>query len=242
MRNKWALADAEELLLPIILHLEKRTDDLTSVSNRIITQAATFIYCKVLYVACGNKQDRHRRNIGFSELHYMFVKVTYRDYPEAYQDITQDALEQVFANFDNCRNPETFLAFAFWKLRGVTSRYRGQRDKGILELPSDYWEWPDKALPPEMATVKRDLMIRIHHAFHKVWDDYSDLRERIKIYVVYRFYLSQWSLVEIREALRESLNRIYTLNNIEQLKHRGRNLLRNHPAFRDLWTDFDQLN
>lgn len=88
-----------------------------------ICSAATFDrlarhhYSALLYAACSQQADPHQREVAFGDLHRLLYRAAYNHWPELAEDAAQRALVLVWEQFDRCREPGTFLAFALNKLR-----------------------------------------------------------------------------------------------------------------------------
>lgn len=118
--------------------LAKAGSDLTGPINRITKN----VYSKALYEGC--RSDKvEEQNRAYEELSqylyliaYNFVKMRVKPLDLA-QDYTQEALERIWRNINQCREPGAFLKWTKVILIRIANRGL-EREREDLPLPEDY--------------------------------------------------------------------------------------------------------
>lgn len=121
-RHGWRLLEPEELARRAFEHLR---EGIAADPRR----AAIYAYSQALYVACSGAEGGQRQNLAYTELFRYLYDGARRRYPDVCEDATQQALESTFASFARCRQPGTFLAFAFQRLMDAARTVRRQEDR-----------------------------------------------------------------------------------------------------------------
>jgi RNA polymerase sigma factor (sigma-70 family) len=104
-RHEWRLLDRAEFAQQALGHLR-------SGIAHDARRAATFAYSQALYTACSGAEGLDRQNRAYTELfHYLFESAL-RRYADMGEEVSQRAIANTFTNFQRCREPGTFLAFA----------------------------------------------------------------------------------------------------------------------------------
>jgi RNA polymerase sigma factor (sigma-70 family) len=78
-----------------------------------------------LHGACGAADDPPRLDQAYTDLHRYLAQIAMRRWPEQAPDIVQRALELSYRELAHCRSPETFLAFARYKLMQAAKEHLG---------------------------------------------------------------------------------------------------------------------
>ncbi|MDQ4077423.1 MAG: sigma-70 family RNA polymerase sigma factor [Chloroflexota bacterium] len=126
-RHGWQLLGRAEFV--------RRT--VAAVQGRLATdpqRAATHIYSLALYHACSGAEGEAQQERGYTELFQYLYDSAYWQYRDVCDDATQLAIERVYANFERCRVPAAFLAWAFQQLRDAARTIRRKRGKRTTSL------------------------------------------------------------------------------------------------------------
>lgn len=92
-------------------------------------RAATQVYVLALYTACSGAEGAERQETAYRELYHYLYRSAYHRYPDVCEDAAQLAIERIFANFDRCREPAAFLAWAFQQLRDAARVLRREQQR-----------------------------------------------------------------------------------------------------------------
>ncbi len=166
VRYGWGLLSVEELAESIA---NSRNAEAVSVQSE---ERALRCYAVVLFQACHQGGDDKRQTLAYVEVHRFLYRAAYKrwsDLPqETIEDVVQQALLLVYEQIDRCSNPESFLSFAFWKLRqaakGVFRRQDTRDDPGEDEFSSvpDRTELTDVQLQAEQRERIKALLDAIN--------------------------------------------------------------------------------
>jgi RNA polymerase sigma factor (sigma-70 family) len=159
VEHDWHLRDHEDLARRTLAQLRASA---TADPYR----AALYVYSQALHAACSGGEGAQRQNIGYTELFRYLYDSARRRYPDVYEDATQRALRQVFLSFERCRQPGTFLSFAFQQLLDAARAVRRQEERprrraapgALIELTA---ELPDRsAVDPATELIAGELRAR----------------------------------------------------------------------------------
>lgn len=120
-RYGWSIISANELGRLITQHLVDSSHD------RPLKVIAHSCAAEVLYEACRNDADPQRIEQGYTDLFRYLERIAVRRWPTHSPDIVQRALELTHAQIDRCRAPNSFLAFARYKLLQAAKEEIGPR-------------------------------------------------------------------------------------------------------------------
>lgn len=118
-RHDWHLLDPREFANRSLEHILAGT---ASTPHR----AAVHTYSLALYQSCSGQEGLDRQERGYRELFRYLYDSAYHRFPDVAEDATQHAIEHIFRNFERCRDPGAFLAFAFQALRDAARSIRRQ--------------------------------------------------------------------------------------------------------------------
>lgn len=124
-RFGWGLVGKDELLEQVLGSVQ------SGAAPSEVERLAKHLYTTVLYQACRQTQDVHRRECGYAELFRHLYRAAYNRWPELVEDATQRALMLVYEQIDHCRHPGAFLAFALGKLRHAIQQERRARGEEL---------------------------------------------------------------------------------------------------------------
>lgn len=129
-RYGWRLLDQETFVQRA---LELVAGDVVIDAQR----AAIHSYCHALHLACSGAEGAERQNLAYSEVFRYLYDSARRRYPDYASEAAQLAIERVFLMFERCREPGTFLAFAFQQLRDAARsiQRQEQRQPQSLDAP-----------------------------------------------------------------------------------------------------------
>lgn len=114
----WQLVDQEQLTQLLLERMRERAvDGLEMGKTAVLRTQLNHCYSPFLYHACRQITDRARQNQAYSELHRYLYGIAHKHWPEYAEDAAQQALLLVAKQIENCKSPESFLSFAFFKLR-----------------------------------------------------------------------------------------------------------------------------
>ncbi len=179
-------------------------------------------YTIVLYQACRQTRDPHRRERAYHELFRYLFRAAYNRWPDLAEDVTQRALVLVYEQIDRCRHPGAFLAFALYKLQHALQQERRARGKdltGWTEETDRSSAEKDRAAFQSPLGQKERLQTLVE-AIQRLPD------ERQRKAILLRF-LGGLSDKEISAHLG------VTVSNVRVLRHRGIALLRDNKQLRD---------
>jgi RNA polymerase sigma factor (sigma-70 family) len=164
-RYGWGLLRVEELAELIA---DSRDAEALSAQSE---ERALRCYAGVLFQSCHQGGDHTRQTQAYVEVHRFLYRAAYKrwsDLPqETIEDVVQQALLLVYEQIDRCSNPESFLSFAFWKLRqaakGAFRRQDTRDDPGEDEFSGvpDRTELIDDQLQAERIRALLDAINRL---------------------------------------------------------------------------------
>lgn len=106
-------------------------------------QAAMWTYSCALYHACSGMEGKERQELAYSELFRHLYDRAFWHYRAICADVTQQAIERIFATFERIRQPGTFLAFALQQLRDAARAILRQEKSHAISLESPVGEGED---------------------------------------------------------------------------------------------------
>ena len=210
----WSLVPADELAAEAARHLGHVTD--VSLTQAII--ACQTVYSRLLFGACAGETQREA---GYRELFFYLYKLAYNRVPEAdVADVVQEALRLVYEKLDTCQQPETFLKFAYFRLRHAINRVRPARLSRVQSL--DPWseagaeEPPPYATPlfmslpqPEEAALHGDEAASVRDCLQKLWRQQPRASEQLKALILK--YFDELDDVTIAERLDTTVANVHVL-------------------------------
>lgn len=127
LRHGWRLLDRAEFVRRTRAALAEQAD-------LEVQYAAYGVYNLALYTACSGCEGAERREQAYGELLRVLYERACHSYPDVCQDATQQALTEVVARFDACREPRAFIFFALQRLMGAARSLRRREGRaGSLE-------------------------------------------------------------------------------------------------------------
>lgn len=185
-------------------------------------------YISVLYAACRPDSVYTMREQGYRELYRILLRTAYKFWPGIDQTTAEESAQQaillVFEQFDRCQSPQTFLAFAFYKLRQAFKQVRRRFPERNASLDE----------PTQQATVDSQELVTWRQALQDeqlqsvLWEALEKLPER-RLYdvVVLKFVEGQSD-----QAIAEQLG--ITANHVRVLRNRALKQLRNDAGIQQL--------
>ena len=216
---RWTLLSADTLALRI---QEAAPADLSD--EEALFQQAKHQYTLSLYKACCQSHDSQRRERAYRDLHHYLYRAAYNRWPELAEDATQRALVLIYEQIEHCHQPDTFLAFALWKLRHAfqqeeRARRTLQEDKALAaEVGQNRSRRPT---PPsgKRQFLKEERTTILIQALQSL----SDPRKRQAIVLKYFVGLSDADIAQQLDV---------TANYVRVLRHRGMQELRENRRLR----------
>ncbi len=215
---RWSLLSVEALARLI------RHEVPASSSEDTLRRQAKHQYTIALYKACRQCEDSRRRERAYRDLHHYLYRAAYNRWPELAEDATQRALVLVYEQIDRCRQPDTFLAFALWKLRHAFQQE--ERARRILQddekLAVEVGQNQSTHTQPTSANkelLRNERAAMLAEALHKI----TDPRKRQAITLKYFADLND---TEISRRLDISASYVRVL------RHRGIQELRENSKLR----------
>jgi RNA polymerase sigma factor (sigma-70 family) len=235
-RYCWQLLERSEFVRRAAAHMR---------SGRATTpdRAAVGVYSLALYTACSGHEGRLRQELGYSELHRSLYNVAAQRAPALCDDLTQSAIERVYTNFANCREPIAFLAFAFQQLAAVLrDAERAERRATIQsldstfstdELPPNAWLANGEPGPPERV-LDAEQQAELHRIAHTFVEAHPRAVQQLA--ALWLKYIEELDDMVIADRLGVSVNSVYVL------RSRAVKKLRNDPRWRELAAVFGVLD
>jgi len=214
----WSLVPADVLAAQAAQHLGRAAD----VSLAQAITACQTVYSRLLFAACAG---RTQREIGYHELFLYLYKLAYHRVPEAdVADVAQEAMRLVYEKLDTCQQPETFLKFAYFRLRHAMNRVRPARlnrlqslapwsDIGVDEPPFHMTPLFRRLLLPEEAALQSDEAASVRDCLQKLWRHQPRAAEQLKALILK--YFDELDDAAIAEQLGT------TVANVHVLRSRG---------------------
>jgi RNA polymerase sigma factor (sigma-70 family) len=230
-RRAWQLIDRE-------MFVERTFAQIRSGAVDDPARAAIHTYSRALYAACSGTQGLPQQNRGYAELFQYLYDIARRRYPDVADDAAQQAIERVFNDFEQCRGPGTFLAFAFHQLLEAARTARRQDDQGRRraarsagERFDDLAAWPNQqqddpaaqAIAAELRARFERLMIEFLHKHPRATQQLTALRLK---------YVEGLDEAAISRELGKPTRNIYVM------RARAIEKLRADPSWRALAVEF----
>ncbi len=181
-------------------------------------------YTTVLYEACRQDEDPHRREQAYRELHRYLYRAAHNRWPELAEDATQRALVLVYEQIECCREPGAFLAFALWKLRHAVQQEQQARSQSLERIGHGVEGEPAVTTDP---LAHRERVRVLTAAIGRIPD------ERKRETIVLK-YVAGWSDEEIGARLE------VTASYVRVLRHRGISRLREDEQLRSYFDVEDE--
>lgn len=112
-RYHWSLISRDALLARVEREYLSRGGDGADAARA----AVLWCYSAIMHRACSGADGRRCQEQGYSELYAFLIASAKRRYAHVGAEAIQRAAERIYVDFTQCRQPETFLAFALQKLR-----------------------------------------------------------------------------------------------------------------------------
>jgi RNA polymerase sigma factor (sigma-70 family) len=133
---QWSLLSVEELVAQTLAHLPAEPTD------PALYKALLDGYTVALYDACRHREQQARCELAYRELYQLLLRSAYKTRPDlapvVAEEVAQRALVLVFEQLDRCQQPQSFIAFALYKLRQAFTehdRYMAKMlDSGVAAL------------------------------------------------------------------------------------------------------------
>ena len=154
-KHDWALLSEDDLVTLVLGAAQPEA------SPAGLRKQAMHQYTMVLYEACRQTKDPHRRERAYRELFRYLFRAAYNRWPDLAEDVTQRALVLVYEQIDRCRHPGTFLAFALYKLQHAFQQERRARGNKYPEdgIGQGSVEENRAALQPRLEQKERLQML-----------------------------------------------------------------------------------
>lgn len=211
----WVLLDADTLTQLII---EKVPEDS---KEETLRRQAQHQYTISLYEACRQTQNPERRECAYRDLYHYLYRAAYNRWPELAEDATQRALLLVYEQIEYCQKPDTFLAFALWKLRHAFKQE--QRARRVLQEDEELTLEVARNQSPPISGKKQLLRQERVKMLVEALQNISDPRRRQAIALKYFADLKDAEIAR-RLGVSESYVRV--------LRHRGMKELRKSDRLR----------
>lgn len=204
-RYGWGLLKADELAERILSSVDIKPTPVT------LEEQARRCYAAVLFEACRQDEDDQRQNLAYTEVHRFLFRAAYsrwQDLPQdTVEDIAQQALVLVYQQIDRCSSPQTFLAFASWKLRQAAKTVFRARSAGVVLEEDVFINMPDTSKPadPQQELEQKERIQALLDAIERLPD------ERSKKVILLKFL--GYSDTDIGEQLGITANHVRVLRN-----------------------------
>lgn len=147
-RYGWGLLKADELTERILSSIDLETTPVK------LEERAQRCYAVVLFEACHQNEDDKKQNLAYTEVHRFLFRAAYnrwQDLPQdTIDDIAQQALLLVYEQIDRCSSPQTFLTFAFWKLRQAAKNVFRTKGTRVVLGEDVLTNMPDNTTPTDL--------------------------------------------------------------------------------------------
>lgn len=130
-------------LLERQIFVQQTLNNLQAGIANIPYQAAMWTYSCALYDACSGMEGKERQELAYAELFRQLYDRAFWHYRTICADVTQQAIERIFARFEHVRQPGTFLAFAFQQLRDAARAMQRAEKSPTISLESPVGEGKD---------------------------------------------------------------------------------------------------
>lgn len=182
----------------------------------------------LLYSMCCATHDPDKVDQGYADLFHYLERIAIRRWPEHVPDIVQQALELIYKQFDRCQSPESFLAFARFKLLQAAKDEYGHRPSAVSL---------DSEITPVQLATPSDVITAVFdrtefEALLQAIQRLPDFRQRV---VVYRKYFRRDS----DKAIARDLG--ITTSHVAVLRLRARQQLRNDKQLRAIFLPEDPI-
>jgi RNA polymerase sigma factor (sigma-70 family) len=204
-RYGWGLLDADELAERV----------LSSVAIEIIPaqleEQTRRCYTAVLFEACRQDEDDQRQYLAYTEVHRFLFRAAYSRWKDLSQDtiedIAQQALVLVYQQIDRCSSPQTFLAFASWKLRQAAKTVFRAKSAWVFLEEDVFTNMPDTTNPADLQqqSEQAERIQALLDAINRLPD------ERSKKVILLKFL--GYSDTDIGEQLGITANHVRVLRN-----------------------------
>jgi len=142
-------------------------------------QACQNVYSRVLYEAC---RDVNRQEQAYLELHYYLYRIARSRRWNVAEDATQGALLLIFEHIQACRNPETFLRFAQFKLLQAIktmNRRLGREEEPLVD---------DLPRPPSETQIPfDDDTENLWNCIRQIWAAHPRARNQLRA-VLWKYF------------------------------------------------------
>jgi RNA polymerase sigma factor (sigma-70 family) len=210
----WALLPEDDLVA-LVLGAAQTEPSPAGLKKQALRQ-----YTMVLYEACRQTKDPHRRERAYHELFRYLFRAAYNRWPDLAEDVTQRALVLVCAQIDRCRHPVAFLAFALYKLQHAFQQERRARGR----------DWSEEEI--SQRSTEREQAEFQSYLGEKEWlqmlvGAIQRLPDKRQQKAILHKFLGGLSDEEISAHIG------VTVNNVRVLRHRGIVQLREDERLRD---------
>ncbi len=210
----WSLVSADELATQATRHLGRTSD----VSHAQALNACQTVFSRLLFQACASESQREA---GYRELFLYLYKLAYNRVPEAdVADVAQEALRLVYEKLDTCQKPETFLKFAYFRLRHAINRVRPARLNRLQSL--EPWSegggdettvfmtplFQELTLPEE-TILRSDEAAAVRECLRKLWQRQPRAAEQLKALILK--YFDELDDTVIAERLATTVANVHVL-------------------------------
>lgn len=217
----WALIPQDDLIERVLDATLLPGSPVDAVDARCIERQAKRQYTMILYEACRQENDLNRREQGYAELSRFLFRVAYNRWPELAEDAMQRALLLVYEQIDRCQSPDTFLKFAFYKLRqAITDEARSrQKDQ----------RGDETFLPVESSQTTPIAHLEEQECRQLLLEAVMSLPKEPERQVILLKFFGGLSDMEIGERLG------ITTGNVRVLRHRGLARLQKDGRLQAMW-------
>jgi len=165
-----------------------------------------------LYDACLGHGGKDLQELAYTELFHYLYRYAYSRYPDIAEDITAQALENIYRRIESCRQPAAFLAFALLNVRNALRQTRRARSEIELSIFEDAEYSIASSETVDASLQKKETLQVLSDAIKQL-----HLRDQQLILLKYVEGLSD---DEISERLGIPVNQIRVLRN--RVRHRLR--------------------
>ena len=213
-RYDWALLSEDDLVALVLSAAQPEA------SPADLGKQAMHQYTLVLYQACRQTRDPHRRERAYHELFRYLFRAAYNRWPDLAEDVTQRALVLVYEQIDRCRHPGAFLAFALYKLQHAFQQERRARGRDWSEEDTSQRGTEREQAEFQSHLGEKEWLQMLVEAIQRLPDERQQKAILLK-------FLGGLSDKEISALLG------VTVNNVRVLRHRGIARLRDNEQLRD---------
>lgn len=209
----WSLLTEEDLMTRILV--SNRHEDPPAGLERLVKNHMVM----ALYEACHPTAAPDQRERGYTELHRFLYRAARQRWPDQAEDVAQQTLLMVYEQFDRCRSPVAFLAFALGLLRWAYQKETGKTERTVGLTAANL-----RSSEPDVADMDEPLLARERlRAVHAALQSLPPKQQQ----TIALKYLHGWSDEAIGQHLQTSAG------NVRVIRYRALQHLRQHTSLQE---------